>query len=167
MSNHYEDETIVCHTDSVEATTDLGRRVGQWAAELHDGICIALIGDLGTGKTHFSQGIALGYGVMDDVTSPTFALMNTYEGTNGPLYHFDLYRLEDESELDGIGFYEFTEDTVSIVEWADKFPDALPDETIFIEITRLSDTERTITLRSDYVSTTDLEKLGGHYVFGN
>ena len=78
-----------------------------------------------------------------------------------------MYRLEDESELDGIGFYEFTEDTVSIVEWADKFPDALPDETIFIEITRLSDTERTITLRSDYVSTADLEKLGGHYVFGN
>lgn len=167
MSKQYEDEIIVCHTDSVETTTDLGRRVGQWAAEQKNGICIALIGDLGTGKTHFSQGIALGYGIMDDVTSPTFALMNTYEGTNGPLYHFDLYRLEDESELDGIGFYEFTEDTVSVVEWADKFPDALPDETIYIEITRLSDTERTITLHSDYVSTADLETLGGHYVFGN
>ena len=167
MSKQYEDEIIVCHTDSVETTTDLGRRVGQWAAEQKNGICIALIGDLGTGKTHFSQGIALGYGIMDDVTSPTFALMNTYEGTNGPLYHFDLYRLEDESELDGIGFYEFTEDTVSVVEWADKFPDALPDETIYIEITRLSDTERTITLHSDYVSTADLEALGGHYVFGN
>lgn len=167
MSNLYDEETIVCHTNSVEATIELGRCVGQWVAARNSGICIALTGDLGTGKTHFSQGIASGYGVMDDVTSPTFALMNTYEGTNGPLYHFDLYRLDDESELENIGFYEFTEDTVSIVEWADKFPDALPDETIYIDITRLSDTERSISLRSDYVSTAELIKLGGHYVFGN
>ena len=83
------------------------------------------------------------------------------------LYHFDVYRLDDISELENIGFYEYTEDCVSIVEWADKFPDELPDETLWIYLTRIDDTSRSITLGSDYLSEGDLVEIGGPYVVRN
>ena len=94
-----------------------------------------------------SQGIAKGFGVTEEITSPTFAIMNTYDVNRTHLYHFDVYRLEDISELENIGFYEYTEDCVSIVEWADKFPHELPDETLWIYLTRIDDTSRSITLQ--------------------
>ena len=76
-------------------------------------------------------------------------------------------RLEDISELENIGFYEYTEDCVSIVEWADKFPHELPDETLWIYLTRIDDTSRSITLVSDYLTADDLVEIGGPYVVGN
>ena len=119
---------------SPEETTALAERLGA-AAEA--GTVLCLVGDLGVGKTLFTQGFARGLGVTGEVTSPTFALMNQYCGRL-PVTHFDLYRLEREDELDEIGFYEYAEPSggVVLIEWADKFPDALPEPHIRLEIER-------------------------------
>ena len=119
-------------TRSPEETAALAERLGA-AAEA--GTVLCLVGDLGAGKTLFTQGFARGLGVTGEVTSPTFALMNQYNGRL-PVTHFDLYRLEREEELDDIGFYEYAEDDrgVVLIEWADKFPDALPEPHIRLEI---------------------------------
>ena len=128
--------TVVTH--SPEETAVLAKRLGA-AAEA--GTVLCLVGDLGAGKTLFTQGFARGLGVTGEVTSPTFALMNQYCGRL-PVTHFDLYRLEREEELDEIGFYEFAEPSggVVLIEWADKFPDALPEPHIRLEMER-GDTE--------------------------
>ena len=121
-------------TRSPEETTALAERLGA-AAEA--GIVLCLVGDLGAGKTLFTQGFARGLGVTGEVTSPTFALMNQYCGRLS-VTHFDLYRLEREDELNEIGFYEYAEPSggVVLIEWADKFPDALPEPHIRLEIER-------------------------------
>ncbi|MBS4912721.1 MAG: tRNA (adenosine(37)-N6)-threonylcarbamoyltransferase complex ATPase subunit type 1 TsaE [Veillonella sp.] len=160
-------QTITCHTDSVEDTMQLGRQLGEFLKTYRKPLCMALVGDLGTGKTHMSQGIARGFGVREEVTSPTFALMNTYNTAYGILYHFDVYRLDVEAELDNIGFAEFTEDTLSIVEWADKFPDALPLEVMWIRIEKTDDSSRQIVFETTELGTDELEAIGGSYVFRN
>ena len=121
-------------TRSPEETAAFAERLG---AVAEAGIVLCLVGDLGAGKTLFTQGFAKGLGVTGEVTSPTFALMNQYCGRL-PVTHFDLYRLEREDELDEIGFYEYAEDDrgVVLIEWADKFPDALPEPHIRLEIER-------------------------------
>ena len=86
---------------------------------------------------------------------------------NGTLYHFDVYRLDDESELENIGFGEFTEDTLSIVEWADKFPDALPLEVLEISLTAETDGSRLSLWRTAELSEDELLEIGGTYVFRN
>ena len=128
--------TVVTHAP--EETAALAERLG---AAAETGTVLCLVGDLGAGKTLFTQGFARGLGVTEEVTSPTFALMNQYCGRL-PVTHFDLYRLEREEELDEIGFYEFAEPSggVVLIEWADKFPDALPKPHIRLEIER-GDTE--------------------------
>lgn len=147
-------------THSVEETLALGRRVGQFMKDYESPICIALDGTLGAGKTHFSQGIAKGFGVTEDVTSPTFALMNTYEVDGSYLYHFDLYRMDLVEELETIGFYEYTEETKSVVEWASKFTDELPDATVWIEIFVDNNGSRQFTVRTDVLSTEELQRIG-------
>ena len=128
--------TVVTHAP--QETAALAERLG---AAAESGTVLCLVGDLGAGKTLFTQGFARGLGVTEEVTSPTFALMNQYCGRL-PVTHFDLYRLEREEELDEIGFYEFAEPSggVVLIEWADKFPDALPKPHIRLEIER-GDTE--------------------------
>ena len=158
---------VTLDTYTVEDTQSFGERLGQWVKESASPLCMALIGDLGTGKTHMSQGIAKGLGVSEDITSPTFSLMNTYMTLAGEIYHFDLYRMDDVSELENIGFYEFTEDQVAIVEWADKFEDELPDETLWIHIDSIDTHSRRITLESDVLDAETLNTLGGMYVVGN
>ena len=124
--------TVVTH--SPEETKTLAERLG---TAVEAGTVLCLVGDLGAGKTLFTQGFARGLEVAGEVTSPTFALMNQYNGRL-PVTHFDLYRLEREEELDEIGFYEYAEDDrgVVLIEWADKFPDALPEPYIRLEIER-------------------------------
>ncbi len=124
--------TVVTHAP--QETAALAERLG---AAAETGTVLCLVGDLGAGKTLFTQGFARGLGVTEEVTSPTFALMNQYCGRL-PVTHFDLYRLEREEELDEIGFYEFAEPSggVVLIEWADKFPDALPKPHIRLEIER-------------------------------
>ena len=128
---------------------------------------IALIGELGTGKTTFTKIFAKEFGVKENLKSPTFNYVLEYLSGRMPLYHFDVYRLDDISELENIGFYEYTEDCVSIVEWADKFPDELPDETLWIYLKPIGDTSRSIILGSDYLTAEDLVEIGGPYVVGN
>ena len=129
-------------TTSSEATKQLAATMAPY---LHPDDVIVLIGDLGAGKTQFTQGLAEGLGVRDAVTSPTFNIMVEYRGGKLPLYHFDLYRLEDSSELDDIGYFETLESGgVSLVEWGDKFPDAMPYAYLEISIRIEDDGARTV-----------------------
>ncbi|WP_127148006.1 tRNA (adenosine(37)-N6)-threonylcarbamoyltransferase complex ATPase subunit type 1 TsaE [Veillonella sp. VA139] len=152
--------TIQYITHSVEETLALGHSLGRFMKDYESPICIALDGTLGAGKTHFSQGIAKGFGVTEEVTSPTFALMNTYEVDGIYLYHFDLYRMDLVEELETIGFYEYTEETKSVVEWASKFTDELPDTTVWIEISVANDGFRQFTVRTDLLSEETLQCIG-------
>lgn len=118
---------------SVESTWQLASTL---APLLRAGDVILLSGDLGAGKTHFVQGVAKGLGIDGVVSSPTFNIMVSYEGTALPLYHFDLYRLEDSQELEDVGYFEILEGPgASFVEWGDKFPDAMPYEYLELDIT--------------------------------
>ena len=99
----------------------------QLAADAHAGEVWALVGDLGAGKTHFVQGIAAGLDAPGPVTSPTFTLVHEYPGGRLPLYHFDFYRLRTADELLALGWEEYADgDGLTVVEWADKFPELLP-----------------------------------------
>ena len=122
MSNSTKNEWRV--TD-VEAMHDFA---AQRADEMCGGELLALCGPLGAGKTHFTQGLARGLGIDPSaVTSPTFTLVNEYGGGRLPLFHFDFYRLESESEVLAIGWEEYLDEPgVVVVEWANKFPHLLP-----------------------------------------
>ena len=132
MSNSF-----TTHTSAPSETSRIAEFIGQ---HIERGTVLCLIGDLGAGKTLFTQGLARGLGVTEGVTSPTFNLMNIYRGRLD-VYHFDLYRLEHESELDEIGFYEYTDEPrgIAVIEWADKFADCLPDDYLKIKIARVSE----------------------------
>lgn len=107
-----------------QETLEIGER---FAAELAAGAVLALCGDLGAGKTQFVKGLALGLGCESPVTSPTFTLIHEYAGGRFPLFHADLYRLESPEEALQIGLEEyFFSAGVTVVEWADKFPELLP-----------------------------------------
>ena len=122
-------------SDAPARTVELARRL---AGVLRPGTVICLDGDLGAGKTLFVQNLAASLGVQGEVTSPTFNLMNLYEDGRLPLVHFDLYRLEQEYELDEIGFYDYVEnpDGLVLIEWAEKFPECLPEDHIALQIQR-------------------------------
>jgi len=114
-------------TNSAAETIELGRRIG---TVLKGGEVFALAGNLGTGKTHLIKGIALGLEAhdADQVSSPTFVLVNEYFGRNGliHIYHIDAYRIETEAEFAALGFDEYCRpDSVVLVEWADKVPHTL------------------------------------------
>lgn len=112
-----------------------GKLVTKYA---ESGTVIALIGNLGAGKTVFTKGIAEGLGT-EEPNSPTFVIMKAYVGKL-PLYHFDVYRLSDQSEFEEIGYEEFIYgDGISVIEWADKIPDVLPDDTVIIEISNFEE----------------------------
>lgn len=135
------EETVI--TRSPEETLALGERLGRAARA---GDCIALTGDLGAGKTVMAKGIARGLGVADEITSPTFTLMETYEGRL-PFYHFDLYRIERAAELDQLFFEEYWEgDGVSVIEWPERAGNRLPDRRITVTMRYQSSTERSITI---------------------
>lgn len=114
------------------ATEALGKLLGRHAA---DGDVFCLTGDLGAGKTLLSRGVAEALGVSsEDVTSPTFAIMNVYQGTELEVRHFDLYRLNRPEELEDIGFDEYAGgDGVTLIEWAELFSGQLPEE--YLQIT--------------------------------
>lgn len=109
---------------------------------------VALVGDLGTGKTCLTQGIARGLGVPDEyqITSPSFTLINEYQGRM-MLYHFDLYRLSRASEMDDMGYEEYLYGQgVTVIEWADKLKGILPDDTLFVFINYADENERKIVI---------------------
>ena len=125
---------LQCRTHSPAETAAMAFRLGE---KIPAGTVLCLAGDLGAGKTLFVQNLAKAMGVTEEVTSPTFNLMIVYEGRM-TIYHFDLYRLESELELEEIGFYEYTDNPqgLVVIEWPDKFPEALPEDHIYIKIER-------------------------------
>ncbi len=127
---------------SVEETQQLASAIAQRAQA---GDVILLVGDLGAGKTHFTQGFATALGIADTPTSPTFNLVCEYHDGRLPLYHFDLYRLENADELEDIDYYGITEgDGVSLVEWGDKFEEAAPDDCLTLDFKVAEDGTRAI-----------------------
>ena len=117
------------------------------ATTLSGGEVIAFRGDLGAGKTCFTRGLALGLGFNGEVNSPTFALINEYNGGRLPIYHFDMYRICEWEELYSSGFFDYLEaGGVIVAEWSENIENALPQNTIYIEIEKLSENEREITV---------------------
>jgi tRNA threonylcarbamoyladenosine biosynthesis protein TsaE len=136
------DTTIV--TRSAEATQAAGERLGQ---TLGPGDVVGLTGELGAGKTCFIQGLAYGLGVKDRATSPTFVLINEYQGRL-PVRHVDAFRTTSFTELMELGLPElFDEAGVTVVEWADKVAPLLPPRTIHVHIEGVGDEPREITIR--------------------
>ncbi len=120
------------------------------AAALKGGETIAFYGGLGMGKTCFVRGLAKGLGYKGSVSSPTFAIVNEYKGGRFDLYHFDMYRISNWEDLFSTGFYDYLEyDNIIAVEWSENIEAALPENTVRITFTRLSDTERKIVVEGE------------------
>lgn len=118
----------------------------EFSKTLPRGSVIAFEGDLGAGKTAFTRGLAEGLGCKDSVSSPTFAIVNEYDGEI-PLFHFDMYRIETFSELYSIGFFEYLErGGICAIEWSENIYSALPDDAVFVKIEKISENERKITV---------------------
>lgn len=116
---------IVKNSYKAEDTYRIGYEL---AAEAQPGDVFCLVGDLGVGKTVFSQGFGAGLGIEDSINSPTFTIVQVYDEGRLPFYHFDVYRIADEDELFEIGFEEMTQgDGVSLIEWANLIPGSLPE----------------------------------------
>ena len=116
----------------VDETTQLGIQLGKL---LNPSDIICLTGDLGTGKTHITKGIAKGLGIDDNITSPTFTIVNEYDGKELKLNHFDVYRVSDPDEIYAIGFDDYIfSDAVSIIEWANYIEEILPKDLLHIKI---------------------------------
>lgn len=123
-------------TNSQAETIAVGEQLGR---ELVAGDVLVLTGDLGAGKTQLTKGIAAALGCDSDVTSPTFTIEMVYEGGRLPLYHFDLYRLDDPDQLEDIGLYDVLGgDGVCVIEWGEQFADELGDY-VSVRVTRLDD----------------------------
>lgn len=136
---------------SVEETDAFGKML---AKHVPSGTCIGLVGTLGAGKTRLVQSLIQAHGIpRDEITSPTFALMHTFESKNPDLphrvlYHLDAYRLRDEDEFYELGIEEFIErpNTLTLIEWADRVANALPESTLWIEIEWVGQQQRRIRL---------------------
>lgn len=118
--------------NSVQETFDIGSFIGK---NSKSGDIICLIGDLGTGKTHLTKGIAKGLDIDDHITSPTFNIVNEYDTGRLKLYHFDVYRVCEPDEIEAIGFDEYIfGDGVSVVEWANYITELIPNTALTISI---------------------------------
>lgn len=123
---------MIIETFSEEETFQFGRRLG---LAVRPGQVFSLIGDLGTGKTVFTKGMASGLGITEPVNSPTFTIVQVYEEGRMPFYHFDVYRIGDIEEMDEIGYEDyFYGDGVCLVEWADLITELMPADTVTIRI---------------------------------
>lgn len=131
-------------SNSTEDTIELGKSL---AERLNGGTVVAFYGGLGMGKTAFTRGMAKAFGVDEEVSSPTFAIVNDYGGTP-PLYHFDMYRVESWDDLFASGFFDFYEaGGILAVEWSENIENALPENTVRVTIQRgENDNQRIITI---------------------
>ena len=117
---------------SRQDTFSIGRRLGE---EAKPGSVYALSGDLGVGKTVFTKGVAAGLGITEAVNSPTFTILQIYESGRLPLYHFNVYRIEEPEEMEEVGFDEYAEgDGVCMIEWPEQIADILPDKAVTVTI---------------------------------
>ena len=132
-------------SNSPAETEAFGR---QLAEDLHVGSVLALEGDLGSGKTSFVKGLVAGLGGRADVTSPTFTIVHEYRGGRVPVYHFDFFRIENEQSAERLGLDDyFFGDGVSVIEWADRFPQFIPEQARWILFEIKSENTRVITAK--------------------
>ena len=132
------------HTTSQEETMALGKRLGE---ELFENSCVILEGDLGAGKTTLTKGIAVGLGIDRVIKSPTYTLVREYRKGRLPLFHMDMYRIEESGGASEIGLEEyFHREGVVMVEWANFIEEELPMNRLIISIEQTSLTTRSITL---------------------
>ena len=135
-------------SNSVDDTKTIGYRLGKI---LRPGSVVGLYGELGSGKTIFVKGIARAFGIDErDIMSASFTIIAEYK-TVPPFYHIDLYRIEKESELEELGLWDYLgNDSVSVIEWAEKVEQALPDDTISVRLKSTGETMREITIEGDH-----------------
>lgn len=142
------------YTNSEKATIKLGKKLSKG---FFAGMVVVLNGDLGAGKTAITKGFAKGLKIKQAITSPTFTIMNEYFGGKIPLYHFDMYRIEDSSEAYEFGLSEyFIKDSnsgvkpgVAVIEWAERIEDILPKEYLIIDIIKIDECQRKIKVREN------------------
>jgi len=117
-------ENMIRESFSAEDTFNIGKEI---ASQSSPGDVFCLYGDLGTGKTVFSQGFGVGLGIIEPISSPTFTILKEYDEGRLPFYHFDVYRIGSEDEMDEIGYYDIIDgDGVCLIEWAEIIKDILP-----------------------------------------
>jgi tRNA threonylcarbamoyladenosine biosynthesis protein TsaE len=126
-------------------TEEIGRR---FANNVEIGSVLALEGDLGSGKTQFTKGLVAGLGSSIPVTSPTFTIIHEYPGGRLPVYHFDFFRLEDQESVARLGLDDYLfGDGISVIEWADRFPEFIPEQARWILFEIKSENARTISTK--------------------
>ena len=117
---------MIIETRSAEETFEVGRKIGE---EANAGQVFTLIGDLGVGKTVFTQGLAKGLGIEEPISSPTFTIVQIYEDGRLPFYHFDVYRIGDVEEMEEIGYEDyFYGEGVTLIEWSNLIEEILPKQ---------------------------------------
>lgn len=123
---------MIIETRTPEETFELGRKIGETAVP---GQVFTLKGDLGVGKTVFTQGVAAGLGIDEAISSPTFTIIQVYESGRLPFYHFDVYRIGDIEEMEEIGYDDyFFGEGICLIEWANLIEEILPEKRIAITI---------------------------------
>ena len=123
---------MIIETRSAQETYELGLKIGK---EAKKGQVYTMVGDLGVGKTVFTQGMAHGLGIKEPISSPTFTIVQVYDAGRMPFYHFDVYRIGDITEMDEIGYEDYIYgEGVSLIEWANLIEEILPKERIEIQI---------------------------------
>lgn len=132
-------------SESEEETKEIGR---EFASNLKNGDVIVLTGELGSGKTKFTEGVLKYFGLENEISSPTFNIVNEYSNGNTNIYHFDVYRLEDEDEFYAIGGEEYFSKGICLIEWGEMIKNALPNVYISITFSRdfLEDDKRKIVI---------------------
>ncbi len=134
-------------SSDVSVTESIGAALGTAVKETGRPAFVALKGDLGAGKTAFTRGFASVLSPGSIVRSPTYAIVNEYKKGSLPLYHFDLYRIEDEDDLYSIGFYDYVDNGICIVEWSERAEGELPSPRWEVTIVGCADTERAVTVK--------------------
>ena len=150
-----QEKSIQITTCSANETFVFARKIGE---KLQEGDILALSGELGSGKTCFTGGLARGLGVSENyqITSPTFTLINEYPAKY-KLYHFDVYRLNNYSEMEDLGYEEyFAGHGVVVIEWAEKIAQIIPQTAIFINFEYIDDSKRKITIKCPQLRLTEL-----------
>lgn len=139
---------MVFESTSSQMTFEFAKKIGE---NLKSGDVLCLDGDLGVGKTVFTKGVAAGLGIKDDVSSPTFTLIQEYYGGRLPLYHFDVYRIDGPWDMDDLGYEEyFYGEGVCLVEWGSMIKELFPENTIYVRIEK--DLEKGLDYRKITVS---------------
>lgn len=145
-------DNFIFKSNSENDTKNLARLI---ASKLKKGDLIVLCGDLGSGKTKFTEGFLSYFGLENEISSPTFTIVNEYKKDDINIYHFDVYRLEDSSEFYEIGGDEYYENGICIIEWGEIIEDALPNDYIKIDFSRNLDDENSRTL--------NIQSIGSKY----